>query len=270
MTKKYFIGIDSDGTAFDSMTIKHKKAFIPEMIKVWNLHEHAAKVAEICEYINLYSSTRGIDRFSGLKVTFDRFEASGIPVPDYRDLDGYLAVGKLSNATLENYLKTHESAFLTQVLAWSHQADEVFQREVETLPPFPGVKPALRKAFPLADIAVISSASEKSLSADWRKEDLISCTTKVYGQEFGTKKAQLAAAVTGKYAPNCTMMIGDAVGDWRAAQSVGAYFYPMIPGKEQQSWELLTGKYLDIYLSGSFNDDIQQKLLDDFNKVVGD
>ena len=83
--KKYFIGIDSDGTAFDSMTIKHRKAFIPAMIKVWHLEGYADKVSEICEYINLYSPTRGIDRFSGLKITFDRFKEAGIPVPDYID-----------------------------------------------------------------------------------------------------------------------------------------------------------------------------------------
>ena len=81
--KRYFIGIDSDGTAFDSMTIKHRKAFIPAMIRVWKLEEYSEKVSEICEYINLYSPTRGIDRFSGLKVTFDSFKAAGIPVPDY-------------------------------------------------------------------------------------------------------------------------------------------------------------------------------------------
>ncbi len=32
MEKDFFIGVDSDGTAFDSMTIKHKKAFIPAFI----------------------------------------------------------------------------------------------------------------------------------------------------------------------------------------------------------------------------------------------
>ena len=37
---KYFIGIDSDGTAFDSMTIKHTKAFIPVFIAIFAVNEN--------------------------------------------------------------------------------------------------------------------------------------------------------------------------------------------------------------------------------------
>ncbi len=33
----FFIGIDSDGCAFDTMEIKHKECFIPNIIKYWNL-----------------------------------------------------------------------------------------------------------------------------------------------------------------------------------------------------------------------------------------
>ena len=267
--KKYFIGIDSDGTAFDSMTIKHRKAFIPAMIKVWHLEEHAQKVSEICEYINLYSPTRGIDRFSGLKVTFDSFSAAGIPVPDYSGLDGFLRdAGKLSNATLTAYLQEHDDKFLRDVLVWSSEADEVFQREVESLMPFPMVKKCLEKACGAADIAVISSASTKSLESDWKKDGLLDCVTQVYGQEFGNKKAQLKAAAEGRYENSCKLMLGDAKGDLEAAQSAGAWFYPMIPGREPESWQLFYDKYLDLYLDGKFSDDIQNELLEKFNSAI--
>lgn len=33
----FFVGIDSDGCVFDSMEIKHKECFIPNIIKHWNL-----------------------------------------------------------------------------------------------------------------------------------------------------------------------------------------------------------------------------------------
>ena len=267
--KKYFIGIDSDGTAFDSMTIKHRKAFIPEMLKVWHLEEYSKQVFEICEYINLYSPTRGIDRFSGLKVTFDRFRDAGIPVPDYSALDGFLRdAGKLSNATLTDYLKEHDDAFLRDVLVWSKNADEVFQTEVESLMPFAMVKKCLEKALPYADIAVISSASMQSLESDWKKDGLLDCVSKVYGQEFGNKKAQLKAAADGKYENICKLMIGDAKGDLEAAQSAGAWFYPMIPGKEDESWQTFYDKYLDIYINGKFDAFVQDELLEKFNSAI--
>jgi len=34
---EFFIGIDSDGCAFDTMEIKHKECFCPQTIKHWHL-----------------------------------------------------------------------------------------------------------------------------------------------------------------------------------------------------------------------------------------
>ncbi len=34
---QYFVGIDSDGCAFDTMEIKHKECFCPQTIKWWGL-----------------------------------------------------------------------------------------------------------------------------------------------------------------------------------------------------------------------------------------
>ena len=34
---KFFVGIDSDGCAFDTMEIKHKECFCPNIIKYWKL-----------------------------------------------------------------------------------------------------------------------------------------------------------------------------------------------------------------------------------------
>ena len=36
-TKKYFVGIDSDGCAMDAMDIKHQECFTPCYIKYWDL-----------------------------------------------------------------------------------------------------------------------------------------------------------------------------------------------------------------------------------------
>ena len=41
-TKEFFVGIDSDGCAFDSMEIKHKECFIPNFIKHFGLAASAA------------------------------------------------------------------------------------------------------------------------------------------------------------------------------------------------------------------------------------
>jgi len=57
-----FIGIDSDGCAFDSMEIKHKECFIPNIIKHWDLQPVSKYAREAAEFVNLYSKWRGINR----------------------------------------------------------------------------------------------------------------------------------------------------------------------------------------------------------------
>ena len=265
--KPYLIGIDSDGTAFDSMTVKHRDAFIPALLEIWGLQKHSRKIREICESINLYSSTRGVNRFLGMKLAFQRFEKEGMEIPDWSGLEGFLNSGKPSNASLENYLAQHDSPFLRQLLAWSRLADRYFEEKVKNLLPFRGVLPVLKQAEDRAEIAVISSATEKSLRADWQKDNLLDHVSALYGLESGSKSDQLKAAA-GTRPGSRMLMIGDAAGDHEAARSVGAWFYPIMPGKEEHSWEQLRERYLELFLTGRFAP-VQDGLLSRFYHTAG-
>src|SRR5260370_12622579 len=63
---EFFVGIDSDGCAFDSMEIKHKECFCPQIIKYWNLQSISKYAREAFEFINLYSKLRGTNRWPAL------------------------------------------------------------------------------------------------------------------------------------------------------------------------------------------------------------
>src|SRR6476620_1778423 len=67
----FFIGIDSDGCAFDTMEVKHKECFIPNIIKFYELAAISKYAREAAEFVNLYSQWRGINRFPALAMTFD-------------------------------------------------------------------------------------------------------------------------------------------------------------------------------------------------------
>lgn len=63
----FLIGVDSDGTAFDSMNIKHLDAFIPAALEIWPMSDEIGKrFTEIEKTVNLFSSLRGINRYPGL------------------------------------------------------------------------------------------------------------------------------------------------------------------------------------------------------------
>jgi hypothetical protein len=65
-TKEFFIGIDSDGCIFDSMEIKHKECFTPMFIKHFRLQAVSKYAREVWDFVNLYSKTRGANRFPAL------------------------------------------------------------------------------------------------------------------------------------------------------------------------------------------------------------
>ena len=67
-TKEFLVCIDSDGCAIDTMDIKHIKCFGPCMIKEWNLEEWQEPILKSWNDVNLYTLTRGINRFKGLQT----------------------------------------------------------------------------------------------------------------------------------------------------------------------------------------------------------
>ena len=58
--KDFLICVDSDGSAMDTMEIKHRDCFCPCLITEWGLEAHSEKVLEIWKAVNLYSITRRI------------------------------------------------------------------------------------------------------------------------------------------------------------------------------------------------------------------
>ena len=63
---EFFVGIDSDGCIFDSMEIKHKECFTPMFIKHYHLQAVSKYAREVWDFVNLYSKTRGANRFPAL------------------------------------------------------------------------------------------------------------------------------------------------------------------------------------------------------------
>ena len=70
-TKEFFVGIDSDGCVFDSMEIKHKECFCPQYINHFGLQAVSKYAREIWDFVNLYSKSRGVNRFPAVIHALD-------------------------------------------------------------------------------------------------------------------------------------------------------------------------------------------------------
>ena len=267
----FFIGIDSDGCVFDSMEIKQKECFAPMFIKHHGLQAVSKYAREVWEFVNLYSKTRGINRFPALVRALgllrERHEVQDrdAKVPSYPALDEWIArETKLGNATLATEVERGNNG-LTQVKVWSDAVNEQIADIVHGVPPFPLVRDCLSQALGQADLMVISQTPCDALEREWAEHDLARFVQAIAGQEMGTKTEHLQFATTGKYPADKVLMIGDAPGDHKAAKANGVLFYPILPGREEASWERLHSEALGRFFDGTYADDYEASLFAEFD-----
>jgi hypothetical protein len=269
----FLVGIDSDGCAFDTMELKHKECFIPQIIEHYGLQGVSKYAREVAEFINLYSRQRGINRFPGLIETLRQLaerpevQSRGIPIRIPAGLADWVErETRLSNGALAEAVKASGDPDLVQALSWSLAVNETITRMVSGVPPFPLVRESLQRLSSQADLLVVSATPNEALLREWEEHDLKRFVAAICGQELGTKKELLAGA--GNYPRGQALMIGDALGDYRAAQANGALFWPINPGAEEASWRRFYEEGIDRFLSGQFAGDYQQTLLDDFYRFL--
>lgn len=253
--KNYLICVDSDGTAIDTMTVKHQQCFGPCIITVWRLEQWRKPILQRWNAINLYSMDRGINRFRGLLKMLQEINAKFTSIEGLEDLEAWCATTQaFSEAALLDAIRLHpEQAILKQALSWSRMVNE----KINSLPEnvkvaFPGVKDALAQAVEYADIAVVSSANRSAIEEEWKRCELLPYVSYFMAQDVGTKEDCLTALVEKGYATDHILMLGDAPGDLAAAKTAGVLFYPILVGKEEISWYRFTNAAFPAFLDGGY------------------
>ena len=84
---QFLICVDSDGCAMDTMDIKHIRCFGPCMVKEWGLEEWAQPVLSRWNELNLYTLTRGINRFKGLALALGEVNRTCASIDGVEELD---------------------------------------------------------------------------------------------------------------------------------------------------------------------------------------
>jgi phosphoglycolate phosphatase-like HAD superfamily hydrolase len=186
-------------------------------------------------------------------------------VPSYPALDEWIArETKLGNATLATEVERGNNG-LTQVKVWSDAVNEQIADIVHGVPPFPLVRDCLGQALGRADMMVISQTPCDALEREWAEHDLARFVQAIAGQEMGTKTEHLQFATTGKYPADKVLMIGDAPGDHKAAKANSVLFYPILPGREEASWERLHSEALGRFFDGTYAGDYEASLFAEFD-----
>lgn len=266
---EFLVCVDSDGCAMDTMEIKHRKCFAPEMIKTWNLHENEEYILNLWFDLNLYTQTRGINRFKGLAETFKIIREKGIEIEDLDSLLNWVdTTNELSNRSLKNEIEKTNSKALKMALEWSLNVNEAIENLPKGDEPFENVKEGLEELSKKVDISVVSSANGEALNDEWSRNDLVKYLRALLGQEAGTKQHCIAELKKKGYNSDKILMVGDAPGDLQAAKNNGVRFYPILVNKEGFSWERLVGEAVPKLMNGEFDEAYQNQLIDEFNNSL--
>ena len=272
---EFLIGIDSDGCAFDSMEIKHKECFIPNFINYFGLQPISKYAREAAEFTNLYSKWRGANRFISYTLALDLLEerpevqARNVQIPKLQGVRDWIKrETKLGNPTLTAEVEKTNNPDLELALKWSLAVNEMIADMVHDVPPYPNVRESLIKLDPVADMIVCSATPNEALNKEWEEHDIAQYVDAICGQEAGSKKETLGQAKDCGYESNKVIMIGDAPGDMKAAEAVGALFYPINPGAEEASWERFIGEACDKFLNGEYAGEYQEKVIAEFDSYL--
>lgn len=269
----FLVGIDSDGCAFDTMELKHKECFIPNTIKYYDLQAVSKYAREAAEFVNLYSKSRGINRFPALVETLEWLQrrpevrARGLDICVPAVLQKWISEEtKLGNPALQVLVDQSGDPDLKRALDWSLAVNEAVAEMVHAVPPFPCVRESLQKLAAQADMLVCSATPNAALKAEWAEHGIDRFVAQICGQEVGSKTEILRNAK--KYAADHALMIGDAPGDYKAAAANQCLFYPINPGHEEASWKRFLEEGIDRFLNGTFAGSYQQALLAEFDRCL--
>lgn len=276
-TFPFFVGIDSDGCVFDTMEIKHKECFIPNIINYWGLQSVSKYARETAEFVNLYSKWRGVNRWPALIKVLDLLRerpeviARHAHIPELPAVREFIAAGgALSNEMLAKYIQQTANEELERALIWSKAVNATIAEMVHGVPPFPYVCECLELLRLTADVIVVSQTPVEALVREWQEHAIDGYVRVIAGQEMGTKSDHIRLASQGRYADDHKLMIGDAPGDLKAARDNNALFFPINPGFEEESWQRFYGEGLSRFLEGTFVGAYQQNIIAEFERVLPD
>jgi phosphoglycolate phosphatase-like HAD superfamily hydrolase len=193
--------------------------------------------------INLFSMTRGINRFKGLAMALQEIDTQYKKIPGIEALVHWANTAPaLSNdaiaKAIEEATDGEAKQILTQALAWSKAVNAAIVALDEALKvPYAGAAEGLAAAHRFADVAMVSSANRDAVEEEWGKFGLLSHTDIVLAQDIGSKAACIAEMLKFGYDPEKVLMIGDAPGDRDAAMKNGVHYFPILVNHEKESWD---------------------------------
>ena len=254
----YLVCVDSDGCVMDTMNCKHFYCFGPCMVTEWGLEQWKEEILDRWNVINLFSMTRGINRFKGLAMALGEINEKYTPIAGIKALQHWADTAPaLSNDAVAKAAAEADDPeaklVLEKALSWSKAVNASIVALDEALKiPYEGAKEGLAAAHGFADVAMVSSANRDAVEEEWGKFGLLEHTDIVLAQDVGSKAACIARMLQFGYEADKVVMVGDAPGDCDAAEKNGVHYYPILVNHEKESWDEAVAVAFDKLRNGTY------------------
>lgn len=271
--KDFLVCVDSDGCAMDTMDIKHIRCFGPCMVSEWGLSKWERPILDRWNDINLYTMTRGINRFKALSMALSEIDRQYCSIDDLSTLNEWVDTsGELSNNALKRAIEQKvESISLRKALSWSEAVNKaITELPDESKLPFEKAKEALAFAHERADVAIVSSANLDAVLEEWEKFGLLPHTDIVLAQNAGSKAYCIGELLKKGYQPDQVVMCGDAPGDLDAARKNQVFYYPILVRHEKESWEEFIREAFDRLINKTYGGKYEKDKETAFLKNLGE
>ena len=266
----YIICIDSDGCAMDTMEVKHRECFGPQWIYTYGLEDRFEECMKLWLDINLYSISRGVNRFKGLALALVEMEKRGCKFDGLEESLTWTNEAKeLSNPALLAYSQKSSSECVEKALLWSIRTNRAVYNMPEIDKPFENVKKAMDAMCEEADLIAVSSGNTETVHNELTKHGLRDDCRVLLCQEVGSKAYCISEMVRKGYDTKKMLMVGDAAEDKNAAEKNGIWYFPILVGKEAYSWDRLLNEAFPKLLDGTYDEAYQEQLNKEFETNLG-
>ncbi|EAD7292962.1 HAD family hydrolase [Listeria monocytogenes] len=246
---KYLFCVDSDGCAMDTMTYKHEVFFGPIAAEVFDISCREAFLRQ-WNQINLYSKTRGVNRFIGLVMCLEWADTANIQAL----VEWTNNTPELSNRALENEIDLNPHQSLKKALEWSNKVNKSIGEAKGLDHPFRQVKEGLAALKKIGKVMIVSSANKEAVMDEWLRHDLISYIDEVACQDKGKKEDIIAQVLRAGWQKEQVLMIGDSPGDLKSAKLNEVAFYPILVNNEETSWEKIRTEVVPNFVANTYKD----------------
>jgi len=148
----FLVCVDSDGCVMDTMNCKHFHCFGPRMVTEWGLEQWKEEILDRWNVINLFSMTRGINRFKGLAMALGEIHKKYTPIRGIEILQAWVdSAPALSNDAVAKAAAETKDAdgklVLEKALSWSKAVNQAIVALPEEMKvPYAGAKAGLAAA----------------------------------------------------------------------------------------------------------------------------